>query len=137
MNKIFVSAAITLILFLNACSKTRDNITEPLPTAVTTLSAGIFTGNAHTTSGMVRVVVEASGKKFLVFENFRTDNGPNLDVWLSPNTSGSSYQNLGDLKAVSGNFSYELNAGINHTANNYKLIWCKTFSVLFGHAVLQ
>ncbi|MEO7394244.1 MAG: DM13 domain-containing protein [Chitinophagaceae bacterium] len=137
MNKIFVSAAIILILFLNACSKTPDNITETLPTAVSTLLTGTFTSNAHTTSGTVKVVADASGKKFLVFENFKTDNGPNLFVWLSPNTSGSPNQELGSLKAVNGNFSYELDASKNYTTNNRVLIWCKPFSVLFGHAILQ
>ncbi len=137
MNKILIFTAITFLLFLNGCSKTPDNITETLPTAVTNLLTGTFTSNAHSTSGTVKVVVEASGKKFLVFENFRTDNGPNLFVWLSPNTSGSPFQELGSLKAVNGNFSYELDASKNFSSNNRVLIWCKPFSVLFGHAILQ
>ena len=137
MKKFISVAIVASILFITGCSKSPERITEPLPTAATTISSGTFSSNAHTTSGTVKVVIEASGKKFLVFENFRTDNGPNLDVWLSPNTNGSPYQDLGDLKAVSGNFSYELDASINHTANNRVLIWCKSFSVLFGSAILQ
>ena len=137
MKKFISVAVVASVLFITGCSKSPDNITETLPTAATTISSGIFNSNAHTTSGTVKVVTEASGKKFLVFENFRTDNGPDLKVWLSPGTSGSPYQDLGNLKAVSGNFSYELDASINHVVNNRVLIWCKSFSVLFGHAILQ
>ena len=137
MNKTLISAAITFILFLNGCSKTPNNITETLPTAVTNLLTGTFTSNAHSTSGTVKVVEDASGKKFLVFENFRTDNGPDLFVRLSPNTSGSPFQELGALKAINGNFSYELDASKNFSTNNRVLIWCKPFSVLYGHAILQ
>ncbi|MDZ4793098.1 MAG: DM13 domain-containing protein [Bacteroidota bacterium] len=137
MNKIISVVLVTGIFLLSSCSKTPERITEDLPTGTTTLLTGSFTSNAHTTSGTVKVVTDASGKKFLVFENFRTDNGPNLFVWLSPTTSGSPYQELGNLKAINGNFSYELDASINYTTNNRVLIWCKPFSVLFGHAILQ
>ncbi len=137
MKKIISTVIVASVLFITGCSKSPDNITETLPTAVTIVSSGVFSSNAHTTSGTVKVVIEASGKKFLVFENFRTDNGPDLKVWLSTGTSGSTYQEIGALKAVSGNFSYELDASINHITNNRVLIWCKAFSVLFGHAILQ
>ena len=115
---------------------TPKNAESILPTG-TILATGNFTSNVHPTSGTVKVIQDAAGKKHLVFENFKSDNGPDLDVWLSPGTSGSSYQSLGDLKAVNGKFSYELDNSINYTANNRVLIWCVDFSVLFGHAVLQ
>jgi hypothetical protein len=137
MNKTLISAAIMFLLFLNGCSKTPNNITETLPTAVTNLLTGTFTSNAHSTSGTVKVVVDAGGKKFLVFENFKTDNGPDLFVRLSPGTSGSPFQELGALKAINGNFSYELDASKNFSTNNRVLIWCNPFSVLYGHAILQ
>jgi hypothetical protein len=125
------------LIFLIGCAKnTPENAEETLP-AGTTLVSGNFVSNGHTTSGTVRVIQEATGKKFLVFQNFRSDNGPDLRVWLSPNTNASLYQEVGALKAVNGNFSYELGAVINYTANNRVLIWCEDFSVLFGHAVLQ
>ncbi len=91
----------------------------------------------HPTAGTVKVITDASSKKFLTIENFSSDNGPDLRVWLSPNNSGSPYQELGLLKAISGTFSYELNATIDYTTNNRVLIWCEDFSVLFGYAILQ
>jgi len=123
---------------LISCTKenTPGNAEESLPTG-TVLASGTFSSNAHPTSGTVKVIQTTEGKRFLVFENFRTDNGPDLDVWLSPNTSGNPYQAVGDLKAVTGNFFYELAASVNYSANNRVLIWCEDFSILFGNAVLQ
>ena len=137
MNKVLVTAFIASMFFLISCGKnTPENAADVLPTG-TTLSTGTFTSNGHTTSGTVKVVVDATNKKFLVFENFRTDNAPDLRVRLSPNNSGSPYEEIGALKAVNGNFSYELSATVNHTSNNRVLIWCRPFSVLFGNAILQ
>ncbi len=136
--KQFLSAALFSLLFLIiSCAKnTPENAQETLPTG-TVLATGNFVSNGHPTSGSAKVLQDAAGKKFLVFENFRSDNGPDLRVWLSPNNSASPYQEVGILKAVTGSFSYELTAAINYTANNRVLIWCEDFSVLFGHAVLQ
>jgi hypothetical protein len=135
MYKLFLSV---LIFVLLSCSKsnTPANTNEMLPSG-TVLAMGSFNSNVHTTSGTVKVVREVSNKIYLLFENFKTDNGPDLRVWVSPSTTGTPYQEIGLLKAVSGNFSYELNATINYTANNRVLVWCKDFSILFGHAVLQ
>lgn len=128
---------LTLFFFITGCKKNAlDNANEMLP-AGTTVSTGNFISNAHNTSGTVKIVRDASGKTRLVIENLKTDSGPDLRVWLSPNNSGSPYQEVGVLKAITGNFSYELAASINYTANNRVLIWCEDFSVLFGHAVLQ
>lgn len=135
MTKLF--SFLLLILTISSCKKSAlDNTEESLPTG-TIVSSGSFAGNAHTTSGSAKIVRDASGKIHLVFENFRTDNGPDLRVWLAPDNSASTYQEIGFLKAVSGNFSYELDASINHSVNKRVLIWCKGFSVLFGHAILQ
>lgn len=128
--------AILIVLFSSCGKNTPASAEENLPTG-TVISSGNFVSNGHPTSGTVKVIADASGKKFLVFENFRSDNGPDLRVWLSPNNSGSPYQEIGVLKAVNGNFFYELSSAINYTSNNRVLIWCIDFSVLFGYAVLQ
>jgi hypothetical protein len=129
-----------LILFaavLISCKKnTPENAQEELPSG-TSLASGTFKSDRHATSGTVKLLRSTAGKIFLVFENFKTDNGPDLRVWLSPNTGASPYVEAGLLKAVNGNFSYELAASFNHVAYNHVLIWCEDVSVLFGHAVLQ
>ncbi len=128
--------ALAFILFISCKKNTPESAQEVLPTG-TVLSSGSFVSSGHTTTGTVKIVIDGSNVKRLVFENFRTDNGPDLRVWLSPNNNGSPYQEVGPLKAVSGNFSYELGPVINHSTNNRVLIWCENFSVLFGYAILQ
>jgi Electron transfer DM13 len=119
-----------------SCKKNKETSTnEAIPTG-TTVMIGNFTSNAHTTTGSVKVIDNA-GKKYLVFENFKTDNGPALEVWISKNTGATDAKSLGTLKATSGNFSYELASDQNTSTYNHVLIWCKDFSVLFGHGILQ
>ena len=126
-----------VVIFLSSCKKSAlENVNETLPTG-TTIVMGSFISNSHTTTGTVKVVQDVLGKTQLVFENFKTDNGPDLRVWLSPNNNGSPYQEVGLLKAVTGNFSYEISSTFNYTINKRVLIWCEDFSVLFGHAILQ
>jgi hypothetical protein len=98
---------------------------------------GSFVSGSKSTSGTVKIVQAANNSIKLVFENLSTGNGPDVRVWLSPNTSGNPYQEVGLLKAVTGNFSYDLSSNIDYNTNNRVLIWCEDFSVLFGHAVLQ
>ncbi|MEO5647261.1 MAG: DM13 domain-containing protein [Chitinophagaceae bacterium] len=136
MTKTFLSTIIAMTFFMISCKKnTPENASEILPVG-TVISMASFVSNAHTTSGSVKLVQESNNKKYLVFENFRTDNGPDLRVWLSPNNNGAPYHEIGVLKAVSGNFSYELNPMVNHATHNRVLIWCEDFAILFGHAVL-
>lgn len=127
------------LFFLASCKKNTPPtfVNEPLPTSTTTLASGSFVSSAHTTSGTVKIVKDAANKLYLVFENFKTDGGPDLRTWMSPNSNGSQSLELGFLKATTGNFSYELNASFDYTTNNHVLIWCRQFAVLFGYAVLR
>lgn len=132
----FFLALLICLLFISCKKSALENTQEELPVG-TVVATGSFISSGHTTTGTVKIVIDGSNVKRLVFENFRTDNGPDLRVWLSPNNNGSPYQEVGPLKAVSGNFSYELGPAINHSTNNRVLIWCEDFSVLFGYAILQ
>jgi hypothetical protein len=133
-----ISAIMFLLFTIISCKKenTAGNADENLPSG-TVLTTGIFSSNVHPTSGTVKIVQDAAGNRHLIFENFRTDNGPDLRVWLSPNLTASPYVEIGVLKAVTGNFSYPLSPVINTSVNNRVLIWCEDFSVLFGNALLQ
>lgn len=132
-----------LILFLSiavvACKKSAlDYVNEDIPApGGVMLTKGNFMRSSHPTSGTARIVKDSSNRTFLIFENFSTDNGPDLRVWLSKNTSAAEYKEVGRLTAVSGNFSYELAANIDPTVYNHVLVWCEDFSVLFGYAILQ
>ena len=136
MTKKIVSIIIAVTLFMASCKKenTPTITNEAIPTGMVLASAN-FVSDRHPTSGTVKVIEDVAKKRFLVFENFKSDNGPDLRVWLSPNNNATPYQEVGVLKAVSGNFYYELSPSINYTTNNRVLIWCEDVSVLFGYAV--
>ena len=84
-------------LIITSCKKentTPAAVTEQLPIAVTVLATGSVTSSVHTSSGTVKIVKDAANKTYLVLENFKTDNGPALRGWLSPNNSGTPEQEL-------------------------------------------
>lgn len=137
-NILFATATGLLLIFFIGCKKqnTPTVVNTTLPTGIT-LAMGTVTSNAHTSIGLVTITKATNGKIFLNFENFKTDNGPDLRIYLSPNLNALPYIEVGNLIAINGNFTYELPVDINYTTNNKMLIWCKDFSVLFGHAILQ
>ena len=139
--KLFCHVALVLLLAITlmACKKSAlDYVNEDIPVSGgVMLTKGNFMRSSHSTSGTARIVKDSANRRFLVFENFSTDNGPDLRVWLSKNTSAAQYQEVGKLTAVAGNFSYELAANIDPVLYNHVLIWCEDFSVLFGYAVLK
>lgn len=133
---------LTLILFcsvlLFSCKKEKDEI--PFnehydATNATLLSQASFSSNAHSVSGTAKLYLK-NGVKSLVFENLKSDTGPDLKVYLSTSTSNTSYSSLGELKSTTGNFYYTVDTTINTSTNNYVLIWCEAYSVLFGNASL-
>jgi hypothetical protein len=95
---------------------------------------GDFVDRAHPTSGKAAV---NSDKTVLTFTNFKTDNGPKLLVYLSTDVNSTEFVNLGDLKGISGDFTYNIPA--NTDLAKYKIvnIWCVDFSVSFGTAELK
>ena len=99
------------------------------------ISKGSFVDQRHPTSGLVKLYRNSSNY-VLSFENFKSDNGPDLRTYLSSNLSDNDFIELGELKAVSGNFEYTFD--LNTDIDKYKnvLIWCEDFSVLFGSATL-
>lgn len=98
--------------------------------------AGMFQREVHATSGTVKIVRRKTDQ-LLVVEDFKTDNGPALYVYLSKDRGVTQSINLGLLKSTSGTFSYEVAATINTREYPYVLIWCREFAVLFGSAQLE
>jgi hypothetical protein len=105
------------------------------PTGQTLLARGTFVSNVHTTSGGVRLY-EKDGKRTLVFQDFKTDAGPDLRIYLSETTSVRNFIEIARLDA-SGNFFVPLPGPANPSQQRFVLIWCKAFSVLFGNAELK
>jgi hypothetical protein len=71
-------------------------------------------------------------------EGFEVRNGPDLYVYLSPDSDGykKTAIELGKLKADKGNQNYAVPAGSDVAAAKSVVIWCKQFSVLFATARL-
>ena len=90
----------------------------------------------HPASGSVRIV-EADGKRFVRYENYKTINGPDLYVYLAKDLSAHEFVSLGTIKATEGSVNYELPAGVDIKQYPYVLTWCKQFGVLFNSAHIE
>lgn len=100
------------------------------------LLSGNFESEAHPTSGVANVQSDGTVTN-LVFEDFKTDNGPDLRVYLSKDKTDNDFIDLGSLKGTEGSFFYELDSSINLDEYTTILIWCEDFSVLFGFNTLK
>ncbi|BDQ30366.1 hypothetical protein NZNM25_09920 [Nitrosopumilus zosterae] len=102
--------------------------------------AGIFIGvgdGIHDAQGDAYTIPLEDKNNILRLENFESTNGPDLYVYLSTDDNASDIVNLGKLKANKGNQNYDIPEGTDLQKYNKVLIWCKTFSVLFGSAGLS
>jgi Electron transfer DM13 len=121
-------------------------VTDP-PTPVTTVPAapavvteyrGTFESDAHPTSGRALVLGNGTDQRFLRLEDFATDNGPDLNVYLVDSSTGdvSDFIDLGDLSGNIGDQNYEIPAGVDLDRYDEVVIWCVRFGVGFGDARL-
>ena len=95
---------------------------------------GDFISDAHPTSGMVNVNED---KTVLSLNNFKTDDGPKLILYLTTDLDVNDYVDLGDLKGIEGDFDYDIPANTDLEKYKYVVVWCVDFSVSFGHAELE
>lgn len=139
-----------LILGMSACQTSEEiqpvsaaapsgSINKPIglfdSTGQQLIAQGNFVSNAHPTSGNIKLY-EKAGKRTLVFENFKTDSGPDLRIYLSEDQAASVSVEVSN-KVNTGNYFLELPAEADPQSQKFVLIWCKQFSVLFGNAVLR
>ncbi|MCU0352249.1 MAG: DM13 domain-containing protein [Cytophagales bacterium] len=137
--KTLLYAFALLCLATTGCKK--DDIalqaTDELPTGLTASRTGMFQGaGRYMVSGKVSLL-QNTDKLVLRLENFSSSSGPDLKVYLSKDTRATSFINLGELKALNGNFNYEVDKNQYDSDFKYVLIWCEDFSVLFGTAELK
>ena len=106
-------------------------------------ASGEFISRSHPTRGRVDVLGDGTGQRFLRFEGFRTDNGPDLNVYLSVAPPDApvgqftdDYVDLGDLKGNVGAQNYEIPRDLDLDLYSTVVIWCVRFSVIFGAAEL-
>lgn len=111
--------------------------------AVDQVAAGSFVDRSHPASGTA-VVLSDGTQTFVRFEDFETDNGPDLFVYLSRGTTADGpegsfdddFVNLGALKGNIGDQNYEVPPDVDVADYSTVVIWCRQFSVAFGAADL-
>lgn len=136
-RKLFlIVVAIPLIgsVIMSSCAK--DKKDTPTPVISSHVYKGDFTSSAHPTSGSASINRE---KTELGFHNFKTDSGPDLNVYLVSDLSDikSDYIDLGDIKGIDGNYSYALTDSIDFSKYKYVVVWCVKFDVNFGYATIE
>ena len=137
MRKLFF-VLFSLIIGASACSKitTSDAPAVVISTTDKVLFSGSFTSGAHTTSGDVKLVEAADKKKYLVFDNLKSDAGPDLRIYLAEDKTAKVYTEITN-KVVNGNAKLEVPTAANTDKQKVVMVWCKQFSVLFGSADLK
>ncbi|MFJ8077077.1 DM13 domain-containing protein [Streptomyces sp. NPDC096176] len=107
------------------------------------LARGSFISHGHPTSGTARTFRLADGGQILRFEDLKTDEGPDVRVYLSMRSAQEAEDGLGvgaiqlaHLKGNLGNQNYVVPVGTDLSGFKSAVIWCKRFSVSFGAADL-
>ncbi|NND73841.1 MAG: DM13 domain-containing protein [Ilumatobacter sp.] len=124
-------------------------VAEPMPdmaaAEIVTVYEGMFGPRSHPGRGLAKVLNDGSTQRFLRFEDFETDNGPDLNVYLTTADAdadaddfGASgeFHDLGDLKGNIGPQNYEIPADVDLAEFDTVVIWCVRFGVAFAAADL-
>ena len=109
------------------------------------LASGMFAGadDFHQGSGRATIYELGSGQQVLRLEEFMVINGPDLRVYLVPDPSPESredvagYLDLGSLKGNIGNQNYEIPADVDVTEYGSVVIYCAPFHIIFATAPLS
>jgi hypothetical protein len=108
--------------------------TETMQPIVLALGSFVGVGDGiHNAEGTAKVL-SFDDAQFLRLEDFKATNGPDLHVYLATDEKATDYVDLGLLKANIGNQNYRIPEGTDLSKYDTALVWCKQFSVLFGHA---
>ena len=112
---------------------------EPQPAA-----SGKFHGVAHETQGSATIYHLPDGKRVLRLTQFKTSNGPDVQVYLvaatdatdSDTVTKAGFVNLGPLKGNIGDQNYNVPADVDLAKYRAVTVWCRRFGVNFGTAPL-
>lgn len=112
-----------------------EEMEDDMPGEIVTLYEASFAGESrYTIEGQAVVLNDGSEQRFLRFENFASDNGPDLKVYLR--AENGDFVSLGELKGNIGDQNYEIPVGVDLDEFSTIQIWCERFSVNFGSAFL-
>jgi len=109
---------------------------DDMPGSAALLAEGEFMARAHGVEGKA-LLIQDGDNKVLRFEDFDTDNGPNLHIYLASSLGNDDFIDLGKIKATKGNVNYEIPDGVDVEKYDKVLVWCVPFGVLFSYAELD
>ena len=117
-----------------------------VPGEIVTLARGTFGERSHPGEGTAVVLNDGTEQRFLRFEDdFATDNGPDLFVYLTTADADApaddfgvdgQFVNLGRLSGNVGSQNYVIPVGIDLDEFDTVVVWCDRFSVAFTTADL-
>jgi hypothetical protein len=113
--------------------------TTTTPPGPVLLGRGEFVSQGgHTVRGTAAVVSQPDGSRLLVLEELDSQNGPDLQLYLSPEATGrvDGGIKLAPLKGNQGTQIYELPRDVDLGALPNVVIWCERFSSPFGTATV-
>ncbi len=134
------------MMFLGGCGEVESNVAnDVLNEEITDLESadivfsGIMTGqNGYSTTGEISIYYKSDTDQYsLVLDNFSSDDGPALFVYLSQGNALGNAINLGALKALSGTVRYDFSGNQFDPAFDHVLVWCDRVSRNFGEARLE
>ncbi len=121
-----------------------EELSEPSVPTPTARAQGTFVDRSHPTRGVATVFDLGDGTQVLRLEDFETDNGPDLRVYLSSapvDADAGAFDDdavdLGVLKGNIGNQNYDLPADVDLSRYATVVIWCDRFDVAFGASALR
>ena len=106
------------------------------PGEIVTIASGSFSSlNGYSVTGDALVLNNGTEQRFLRFENFVSDNGPDLKVYLR--AANGDFVSLGDLSGNIGDQNYEIPVDVDLSVFSNVEIWCERFTAGFGVATLS
>ncbi len=126
--------ALAFVLIISGCSTATDDppvVSNALPSLV-----GVFVSSEHyNTMGDVSLSEERTS---LELTDFETDEGPQLELYLTTNLEATDFISLGGLQGLKGDFTYTVPnpESIDFSKYKYVMVWCVAASAEFGHAIL-
>ncbi len=141
MKLFLVFLSVSLLSWSCVKNETLTPVIQTLPKAVQMgmqESTGTFLSGVHATAGTMKVITNKTDakKKYRSFENLKSDQGPDLYVYLTEDKTAKGATSVVKLsKTVTFVVDIPTEADLNK--QKYVLIWCKQFSVLFGSAKLE
>lgn len=144
-SMVMFSLMFAAILIISSCKENNipAQVGQETIAADSVLKRSVLTGGEFGDVARGNVSIERIGnKRFLVFNNVMSNNGPDVHVYLSATVGSNAqpptdYIDLGFLKFTQGNFNYELPASYDVATHPHVLVWCAQFKIQFGYATFQ